>query len=58
MIEPFTLVSIAILVHTILKLWIAANRAGKSPKTAGPALELVLSTPLSVEEILRANCWV
>src|SRR5207249_5615073 len=56
MLDSVAFVFIAVLVHTILKFWIAAEscRQIAEDRRTG-ALELLLSTPLSVAEILRGQ---
>jgi ABC-type Na+ efflux pump permease subunit len=56
MLDPATYIPTAILLHTIIKFWVASEacRPLAEDRRTG-ALELLLSTPLSVGEILRGQ---
>ncbi|MEY2409613.1 MAG: hypothetical protein QOF48_2283 [Verrucomicrobiota bacterium] len=56
--DPVAYVWTALIVHTVLKLWIATESSRRfSYDRQSGALELLLATPLSVKEILRGQ-WL
>lgn len=56
MLDPAAYVPTAILLHTVLKLWLASEACRPlSEDRANGALELLLSTPMSVDEILQGQ---
>lgn len=58
MLDSATHVTTALLLHTAIKLWLASEacRPFAHDRRSG-ALELILSTPLSVDDILRGQLW-